>query len=280
MKKSNFTIVIVSVLIMSSGIIFSQTQPVSVFSSGTGTSENTQYKNFGTLGQPFSSVVSNSTYTNKEGFLNAQFQLAEKVYVSSTYDQSSQIWGFDHFNNLDDALLYSTPDAEVNISNYSYTGNVDVGNREYIIGSGDFTLNGNLTGGLITAVSGGRLSMPVAQNTQRTFPVTDGTNNFQVKITPLEAGAGNLSVKLNAGKSVDGALKSPMAFWDLYGPTNLNATVVLRLDKSVIAPAVIPANFLMRYYNGSRYVAIPTERVSVVDNLDYYEITITGMNNF
>jgi hypothetical protein len=43
-----------------------------VFPAGGGHSENTQYKNFGTFGQPAASTSSNSSYINKEGFLNAQ----------------------------------------------------------------------------------------------------------------------------------------------------------------------------------------------------------------
>ncbi|MCO5251898.1 MAG: IPTL-CTERM sorting domain-containing protein [Candidatus Kapabacteria bacterium] len=54
-------------------MLSAQTNQTDVFPAGGGQSDNTQYKNFGTIGQPAASTSSNSSYKNKEGFLNAQY---------------------------------------------------------------------------------------------------------------------------------------------------------------------------------------------------------------
>jgi hypothetical protein len=69
MKTIKYILILMLLPMMLSAQIKKQAD---VFPAGGGHSENTQYKNFGTFGQPAASTSSNSSYINKEGFLNAQ----------------------------------------------------------------------------------------------------------------------------------------------------------------------------------------------------------------
>ena len=204
------------------------------------------------------------------------------VYVSEDYSGGNPSgFGITHYNSLTTALTNSTTDATVNITNYSHSGNVDITGRTFIVGAQDFDITGTLSGGLIRTTGTGRLMQTAVQNTPRTFPVTDGTNNFTVTITPTsESTSGMIGVKLNTGKVVEGTLVSPMTFFDIYGDEDLDATVFLRIDKAAISPATMEANTIMRFWNGERYQPIPTDRVTISDQVDCYIITITGMNYF
>lgn len=71
---------------MISVIANSQTKKADVFPSGGGQSENSQYKNFGTTAQPAASTSSNSTYKNKEGFLNAQDLFGATILTQPVYN--------------------------------------------------------------------------------------------------------------------------------------------------------------------------------------------------
>ena len=207
--------------------------------------------------------------------------LPTTVYVSSSYSSSTEGWGVSHFADVDDVLDLACTGITVNISDYTHTGNFNISGHTLILGNGDFVHNGTLSGGLIRTTGTGRLMQTAVQNTSCTFPVTDGTNNFTVTITPTsESTSGMIGVKLNTGKDEDGALKSPMTFFDIYGDEDLDATVFLRIDKAAISPATMEANTIMRFWNGERYQPIPTDRVTISDQVDCYIITITGMNYF
>ena len=207
--------------------------------------------------------------------------LPTTVYVSSSYSSSTEGWGVSHFADVDDVLDLACTGITVNISDYTHTGNFNISGHTLILGNGDFVHNGTLSGGLIRTTGTGRLMQTAVQNTPRTFPVTDGTNNFTVTITPTsESTSGMIGVKLNTGKVVEGTLVSPMTFFDIYGDEDLDATVFLRIDKAAISPATMEANTIMRFWNGERYQPIPTDRVTISDQVDCYIITITGMNYF
>ena len=68
--------------------------------------------------------------------------------------------------------------------------------------------------------------------------------------------------------------------WEMTGPANLDATIVLRLPKAALKNGYLPGNVILRYWNGSRYVAISAENVTIIDNGTYYEITVTNVNEF
>ncbi|MBX3043014.1 MAG: hypothetical protein KIT33_02085 [Candidatus Kapabacteria bacterium] len=204
-----------------------------------------------------------------------------QTFVDVAFNSSSPGWQVTQFDNLNDALDLACEDATINISNYTHTGNIDMTGYSYIVDDGDFLHDGNLSDGLIQTTGTGRLIQTAVQNIPRTFPITDGTNNFTVTITPTSGStSGVLGVKLNTGKEVEGTLVSPMTFWDIYGEEDLDATVILRIDKAALGTTSIPANGIIRFWNGSRYQPIPTERVSIVEHDTYYIITITNMNYF
>lgn len=207
--------------------------------------------------------------------------IPQQVYLSSSFNSQTSGWGISHFSTLNTILSFACPGVQINISNFTHTGNIDLDGYTAIIGESDFTINGNISGGLIRTTNSGKLVQSAVQNSTRTFPVTDGTNNFTVTVTPTSpASSGNIGVKLNTGKSVDGSLVNQLTFWDIYGPPNLNATVTLRINKAVLGATTIPQNALMRFWNGTRYQAIPTDNVTISDQGTYYLITITGMNYF
>jgi len=84
------------ILMMLSMILSAQTKQADVFPAGGGQSENSQYKNFGTFGQPAASSSSNSSYKNNEGFLNGQsanVPIVTTGTVSSIHDDVATAGG-------------------------------------------------------------------------------------------------------------------------------------------------------------------------------------------
>jgi len=82
----NLIISIFLLILMLSLIANSQTKRADVFPSGGGQSDNTQYKNFGTSAQPSASTSSNSSYKNREGFLNAQDLFGATISTQPVYN--------------------------------------------------------------------------------------------------------------------------------------------------------------------------------------------------
>ena len=149
------------------------------------------------------------------------------------------------------------------------------------IGSADFELQSAIIGaGLFNVINSGKLVRMPVQHTPLIFPIGDGTNNSTATVTCENAPSQKISVRINNDKSVSGAILSNIDYIDISGETNLNAQLKLRIDKAAINPVSIGSNNIVRYYNGSRYVPIPQDRVSIADLGAYYELTITGMNGF
>ncbi|MBX3043187.1 MAG: fibronectin type III domain-containing protein [Candidatus Kapabacteria bacterium] len=201
------------------------------------------------------------------------------VFVSDDIDENTSGWQVTHFDNLNEALDVACIAATINISNYTHTGNIDMTGYNYKVGDSDFFLNGEISGGLIQTIGTGRLIQSAVQNQTRTFPVTDGTNNYTVSITPGSKD-GFFAVRLNANKSVAGSLVNPFVFWDLYASSNIDATVILIIEKSSLGITEIPRNFLLRFWNGERYVPISQSKVSLNNFDEFYEITINEFSNF
>ncbi|MBS3999411.1 MAG: hypothetical protein KGZ71_02895 [Desulfobulbaceae bacterium] len=203
----------------------------------------------------------------------------DEVFVSDDYNSSTPNWGYTHFDNLTDALIATCPSATVNISNYSHTGDVDMTGFTFVIGDGDFDLDGELTGGLIQTPSTGRLILPAVQNVQQDYPMGDGTNNYTLKIICGNAPTNPVMVRLYE-QSVPGAIKDPMQFWEIEGDDNLNATIVFRIDKSAIAPKTLNTNSILRFFDGDGYIPMTEEQVTINDMGTYYEIIIINVNQF
>jgi hypothetical protein len=202
-----------------------------------------------------------------------------QTYINASFNNSSPGWQITQFNNLNDALAISCSEATVNISNYTHTGDVDMTGYTFIIGDGDFDLDGVLSGGLIQTPSTGRLILPAVQNVQRNYPIGDGTNNYTLKINPLNAPTNPIIVRLYE-QSVPGAIQDPMQFWEIEGDDNLNATIVFRIDKSAIAPKTLNTNSLLRFNDGTGYIPMTENQVTINDKCLYYEIIIINVNKF
>ncbi|PKL85419.1 MAG: hypothetical protein CVV22_07620 [Ignavibacteriae bacterium HGW-Ignavibacteriae-1] len=202
-----------------------------------------------------------------------------EVFVSVDYNSSTPNWGYTYFDELQDALISTCDDATVNISNYTHAGNVDMTGYTFIIGDGDFILTGNLTGGFIQTPSTGGLILPAVQNVQQDYPMGDGTNNYTLKIIPLNAPTNPIFVRLHE-QSVPGAIQDPMQFWDIEGDTGLDATIIFRIDKAAIAPKTLNTNSILRFFDGNGYIPMTEEQVTINDMGTYYEIVIINVNQF
>ena len=201
------------------------------------------------------------------------------VFVDASYTDQTAGWGVTHFSDLSLALAVVCASGTVNIapvSNTNYAGDVDMTGMIFIIGDADFNLTGNLTGGLIQVSGTGKLVMKdLAANTTKTFPITDGTYNYTMTVTTDDVNNPDISVRIS-NNNPSGSITSD--FWDISGPTSLNATVTLRVDKAAIAPKTLNSNSQLRYYNGTRYVPVANSTIEEFDS--YYIITISGVNQF
>jgi hypothetical protein len=228
-----------------------------------------------------------STVSNKSGLeseIRTGFTLSTAssnliVFVSDDYDDTTPGWEDTHFDKLADALLTACDGATVNISNYAHTGDVDMTGYTFIIGDGDFDLDGNLTGGLIQTPSTGRLILPTVQNLERDFPMGNGNNNYTLKIICGNEPTNPIRVRIKE-ISVAGAIKDPMQFWDIEGDDDLDATIIFRIDKSAIAPKALNTNSILRFFNGDIYKPFTEEQVTINDMGTYYEILIINVNQF
>jgi hypothetical protein len=202
-----------------------------------------------------------------------------EVYISDEYDSNTPGWQVTHHDNLSYALTIACDDATINISNYAHSGDVDMTGYTFIIGDYDFNLDGNLTGGLIQTPSTGRLILPAVQNVQQDYPMSDGNNNYTLKIICENIPTNPIRVRLKE-QSVPGAIKDPMQFWEIEGDDNLNATIIFRIDKSAIAPKTLNTNSILRFYDGEKYLPMTENQVTINDKGLYYEIIIINVNQF
>jgi hypothetical protein len=255
-------------------MLLSQTTQSEVFSAGGGISSNSSYTNFGTLGQGFATEVVGTANTNLEGFLHSQDKRAPVAYLSEDNNQSSSVWGYNRFNALSTLLLCTTHNSEIHVSNYSHTGDIDMTGHKYVIDEQDLNLDGNLSGGLITAINTGLLVLIPTQNNTKIYPLTDGTNDLTLSITCLNAPTNPVKVNIHHGKTGDNFIMTD--FWDIRGDNNLNATLIFKIEKTALSGEI----GVIRFWNGTRYVPIPQDRTTIEDMGTYYNVTITGINQF
>ncbi|MCO5251942.1 MAG: hypothetical protein M9949_11070 [Candidatus Kapabacteria bacterium] len=153
--------------------------------------------------------------------------------------------------------------------------------KNITIGTGNLFVQGQIIGTnhSITAVSTGYLSQNAQASVQRDFPMGDGTNHYTLKIISGNAPTTPIRVRM-VEKSVPGAIKDPMLFWDVAGDNNLNATIILRMDKSAISPKTLNTNSILRFFDGTEYLPMTDEQVTINDMGTYYEISIINVNQF
>ena len=108
----------------------------------------------------------------------------------------------------------------------------------------------------------------------RFFPLSD---TILVNYTFSDIPASYISVRIS-NQNPTGSINSD--FWDIDGPTNLNATISLRVDKAAIAPKTLNSTSQLRYYNGEKYVPMNGNNFSIEEFDTYYIITLTGVNEF
>lgn len=202
---------------------------------------------------------------------------SSSVYVSQDYNSSTSEWKVYYFNNLDTALTEVASNGTVYISNYNKIGNLDVGNMQYIVGNKDFSIKGNITNGLVQTTNNGKLILKgIPANIETTFPITDSTYNYTVTIKTANTSLPDIGINI-IRQNINSALSDK--FLQISGPINLNATIKFRIDKAAIPDISLNySNF--RYFDGTQYIKVPKERISVLENSDHYLVTVTGVNKF
>jgi predicted outer membrane repeat protein len=162
----------------------------------------------------------------------------------------------------------------INISNTT-AENIYSENKNFVVGSSDFTVTGAISGtGLITPISTGYVKMNIVKDVPLLYPLTDGTNDLSITITCLNSPTNPVQISIHHDKTGVSLIMSD--FWNIIGDNNLNATLMFNISKTAIS-----GEFgLIRYWNGSRYVPIPQERTTIEDKGTYYQVSITGINQF
>jgi hypothetical protein len=212
---------------------------------------------------------------------------ASTIYLSNDYDDETEGWGTTHFNSWG-VILTTFPSGgpTVIVSNYVYPDEMDdapavldIQGFKVEIGAQNFTVFGSIIGGLIQTPSTGKLIMNPNQTAgQSQFPITDGEHDFSVIVIADDEEA-EIEVKFNPNSSTNNSITD---LWTITGPTGLNATIILRVDKAAIAPQTLDENIVIRYFDTDeqRYVPIPSANITVQDMGTYYLITITNVNKF
>lgn len=249
-------------------------------------------------------IVLTGNYTNlNQAADNGEIELNGTIYIAGNFVNNASSGGIFINRNIDGDVIFNGA-GNSNISGTCTDSilfeNVTVGssstitnnhlssikgdltligaNKNITVGTGDLFVEGQIIGTdySITAVSTGYLAQNAQTNVQKVFRLTNGSEDLTVAVTILNPASSPIRAKLNTGKNVNTALIT--TFWDITGENDLNATLVLRLDKVLLGANTIPDNYLMRYYNGTRYVPIPEDRVNITDFSTYYQITLTEMN--
>jgi hypothetical protein len=210
--------------------------------------------------------------------------IASTVYLSAGYDAThtpdNNYWNIRYFNDLATAISNSTTGSTIIVKSYNGTSNTSVSsintdNNIFEIDNGDFTVTTINGSGLIKAISTGYLIQSPSQNNAKIYPLTDdGTNDLTISITCLNAPTNPIKVKLIHKSSGESDIMT--YFWDIQGDNNLNATLKFNISKTAITGDV----GLIRFWNGSRYIPIPQDRTTIEDKGTYFQVTITGINQF
>jgi len=175
------------------------------------------------------------------------------VNVDASYTDETTGWGTTHFNDLGDPLAAVCSGGTVNIaifSNTSYSGgDVSFDGLTVVLGDFDLELTGKITDGLIRTTEDGKLVMKnLTPGTAKTFPITDGTNDFTVTINIPTVSNKDISMNI-ISKQVSRTLTSK--FVKIGGDQNLDATMTMRVDKSTIAPKTLGSSSNLRYFSTS-----------------------------
>lgn len=230
---------------------------------------------------------SGNHYYNKMSASNNPQASASTVYLSNDFSDQDDCWMSTCFNRwIDIKTKFPEGGAKIIVQNYIYPDNIDdapvmldISGYTVSVGNDDFTVLGSIKGGLIATLSSGKLILKSGQTGgESNFPLTDGINNFSVKII-CDNEESEFEVKLNENSDVAGALTD---LWDITGADNSNATIIFRIDKAAISPKKLGSNSIIRYYDAEqdRYVPISSDRVTIIDMGLYYEITVIGVNKF
>ena len=163
-------------------------------------------------------------------------------------------------------------------------GETNLNSAENLItlGTQDFNLNGTVAGnGWISAPSTGKVVRNTTINIASTFPVGDATSDFSVTITPTSNPTNPIQVQIiTTATAPPGSGMISTDLHDITGDTGLDATIVFTIPDTSLEGGTLPENVIFRYWNGSRYVGISTENITIVDNGTYYEVTVTNVNEF
>lgn len=152
-------------------------------------------------------------------------------------------------------------------------------NRNIALGTGDLEVRGSIWGdGLVSAIAGGYLAQRPVMSTPKLYPLWDGTNNYPVSITCYDEPTQSVKIRINNDQTTAGT--ALVDFWDVDAEDNLNATLRLEIPKTALKTGNWKNNNLFRIHNGSRFVPIPAENVTVVDAGNTVQVTIIGMNEF
>ncbi|HRP03109.1 MAG TPA: hypothetical protein PLE30_10730 [Candidatus Kapabacteria bacterium] len=205
----------------------------------------------------------------------------DTVYVDALYNNSYECWGKVYFNQLDEAIDSVADNGVIlvsEMSNTTFEGDLNLENKKIIIGANNLEFLGNISGGLVQVSNSGKLLMKdLNANETKSFPITDGTNNYTVTITTASTALPDISIRIN-NKSESRSISNN--FLDIIGPENLDATMTIHIDKAAIAPHILSSTSQLRYYNGERYVPYDGNHCVISDMGEYYLITLTNINKF
>jgi hypothetical protein len=257
--------------------------------------------------QSNANMVVSGNYTNlSEASNNGEIDLDGDIYITGNFVNNATSGGvFINrdtdgeiiFNGTGNSIISGTSPDSILFENLTVESSATITNNHLSSVRGDLTLVGadkNITIGTgnlfvqgqiigtnhsITAVSTGYLSQNAQASVQRDFPMGDGTNHYTLKIISGNAPTTPIRVRM-VEKSVPGAIKDPMLFWDIAGDNNLNATIILRMDKSAISPKTLNTNSILRFFDGTEYLPMTDEQVTINDMGTYYEISIINVNQF
>ena len=201
------------------------------------------------------------------------------VYVNSDFNSSTVGFGIFRFDTLQAALVEAEPNGKVILSNYTHDADIDLSGFNFEVGDEDFKFGGWLNNGLIKVTGNGYIvRLPNWDGVS--FPITDGIHNETVNVISINPNNPSIKVRILDNQNISGSTLTFLDVIDLKGPDNLNATVLFRIDKALLAPITKINTTSMRWYDGEKYVPIPPDKIRITNNDSYYLITITNVNKF